>query len=134
MPATPIRLLLVHDRVPANLPVLRAVEAFEVLEVIGTVWTMERMLQVLHVEAPDLVVVDWLLAAVAASEVCHALNARLLAPRVIVVMPDDDVVHRRGAALAGAVATVSRQSLEAGFARALVRLFPEVMAGRHRSD
>jgi response regulator of citrate/malate metabolism len=100
VPATPIRTLLVQDRIPANQPVVSAVERCAALQCVGTVWTLERVHHTLRMQTPELVLVDWQLAAASASHVCHVIKVRLLAPKVIAVVPEDDLFHRHGAALA----------------------------------
>jgi DNA-binding NarL/FixJ family response regulator len=122
-PPAPIRTLLVHDRIPANRRVRDAVDASPALALVATVWTPERVQQTLRVEAPELVLIDWQLAAAAPSELCQLVKARLLAPKVIAVMPDDGPASRDAAALAGADAFISRDQPEAGLARAIARLF-----------
>lgn len=119
-----VRTLIVHDRIPANLQVRRAIEASARLQGVGTAWTLERVEHLMRMEAPELVVLDWNLASVAAGDVCQHLKARLLAPRIIVVVADDGVAYRHGAALAGADAVVLRTEPEPGLEAALDRLFP----------
>ncbi len=123
--AAPIRTLLVHDRIPANRPVQDAVAARKDMAVIGTVWTLDRVELALRTQTPELVVVDWQLAAAAASHVCHVIKVRLLAPKVIVVVPEDDLYHRHAAALSGADAMLPRRAPEDGLVRALALLFPD---------
>ena len=76
-------------------------------------------------QTPELVLVDWQLAAASASHVCHVIKIRLLAPKVIAVVPDDDLFHRHGAALAGADALIPRRAPDDALARALTLLFPD---------
>jgi DNA-binding response OmpR family regulator len=123
-PASPIRTLLVQDRVPANQAVLTAVERSPALVHLGTIWTLERVHQAMRMQSPELVLVDWNLAAASASHVCHVIKLRLLAPKVIAVVPTDDLFHRHGAALSGADALVARQAIDAGLERALAVVFP----------
>ncbi len=125
MPTSPIRTLLVQDRTPANQPVQGAVERSPALDFIGAVWSLERVHHAMRMQAPELVVVDWNLAAATASHVCHAIKVRLLAPKLIAVVPIDDLFHRHGAALAGADTLISRQAIDAGLDRALALLFSD---------
>jgi DNA-binding NarL/FixJ family response regulator len=124
LPAAPIRTLLVQDRIPANRPLQDAVAARDALTVVGTVWTLDRVELMLRTQSPELVLVDWLLAAAAASHVCHVIKVRLLAPKVIAVVPEDDLFHRHSAALAGADAILAKRAPEDGLVRALALLFP----------
>ena len=124
-PTPPIRTLLVQDRIPANRPLQDAVAAHAALAVVGTVWTLDRVEHALRTQTPELVLVDWLLAAASASHVCHVIKVRLLAPKVIAVVPEDDLFHRHGAALAGADAILAKRVPESGLARALALLFPD---------
>lgn len=119
----PIRTLLVHDRIPANRRVRDAVDASPGLALVATVWTRERVEHALRVDAPELVLLDWRLAAESPSELCHFLKTRLLAPKVIVVMPGNRPADREAAALAGADACISRETPEADLERALAQLF-----------
>lgn len=121
----PIRTLLVHDRIPANHAVFEAVSAHAGLLLVGTVWTVERMDQALRLQAPELALVDWQLAAAGASHVCHLIKSRLLAPKVIAVVPEDDLFHRQSSALAGADGMMSKGDPVAALAAALVAVFPE---------
>jgi DNA-binding NarL/FixJ family response regulator len=121
----PIRTLLVHDRIPANHAVRDAVVRHDALLHVGTVWTVERVDQALRLQSPELVLLDWQLAAASASEVCQLLKVRLLAPRVIMVAPDEDLRHRQAAALSGADATMSRAAPADSLERALAVVFPE---------
>jgi DNA-binding NarL/FixJ family response regulator len=125
---TPIRTLIVHDRIPVNHPVYEAVLQHDALALVGTVWTIERLDQAMRLQAPELVLLDWALAAASASEVCHLVKARLLAPKVIAVVPDDGTFHRHGAALAGADAMMSRRVPADSLERALGIAFPERFA------
>ena len=122
--ASPVRTLLVQDRIPANQPIQNAVERSPALACLGTVWTLERVHQAMRMQSPELVLVDWNLAAAAASHVCNVIKVRLLAPRVIAVVPIDDLFHRHGAALAGADTLISRKAIDDGLERALALLFP----------
>ncbi len=122
--ASPIRTLLVQDRIPANRPVQAAVERCPALDLVGAVWTLERVYQALRTQSPELVLVDWNLAAATASHVCHVIKVRLLAPRVIAVVPQEDLFHRHGAALSGADTLIGREAIDAGLERALALLFP----------
>jgi DNA-binding NarL/FixJ family response regulator len=124
-PPPPIRTLLVHDRIPANRPVRDAVGALPGLALVATVWTRERVEHALRVDAPELVLVDWQLAAASPSELCHFLKTRLLAPKVIAIMPGDGQAHRDAAALAGADACISRDMTEAGLERVVAQLFAD---------
>jgi DNA-binding NarL/FixJ family response regulator len=125
VPSPPIRTLLVQDRIPANQAVQRAVQSFPALACLESVWTLERVHQAMRTQSPELVVIDWHLAAATASHVCHVMKVRLLAPKVIAVVPTDDLFHRHAAALAGADTLISRQAIDAGLARALALLFPD---------
>ena len=125
VPSTPVRTLLVQDRIPANQPVQRAIERCPAIALLGTVWTLERVHQAMRMQSPELVVVDWNLAAATASHVCNVIKVRLLAPKVIAVVPTDDLFHRHGAALAGADTLIPRHDIDAGFESALALLFPD---------
>jgi DNA-binding NarL/FixJ family response regulator len=125
VPAAAIRTLLVQDRIPANRPLQDAVAAKRMLELVGTVWTLERVELALRTQSPELVLVDWALAAAAASHVCHVIKVRLLAPKVIGLVPEDDLFHRHAAALAGADAILAKRDPEEGLVRALALLFPD---------
>jgi DNA-binding NarL/FixJ family response regulator len=122
---SPVRTLLVQDRIPANRPIQSAVERSPALAYLGTVWTFERVHQAMRMQSPELVLVDWNLAAATASHVCHVIKVRLLAPRVIAVVPTDDLLHRHGASLAGADTLISRQAIDTALERALALLFPD---------
>ena len=125
VPSTPIRTLLVQDRIPVNQPVQRAIERCPAFALLGTVWTLERVHQAMRMQSPELVVVDWNLAAATASHVCNVIKVRLLAPKVIAVVPTDDLFHRHGAALAGADTLIPRHDIDAGLEAALALLFPD---------
>jgi two-component system phosphate regulon response regulator PhoB len=119
----PIRTLLVQDRIPANLPVAAALRAMDVIEVVATVWTLERARFAMRMHAPELVLVDWLLAGLSASHMCQDLKSRLLAPKVMMLIPSRDPSLGEAAALAGADAVVAKDDLEAEFEAALETLF-----------
>jgi DNA-binding NarL/FixJ family response regulator len=121
----PIRTLLVQDRIPVNQPVQSAVERCPALTCLGSVWNLEHVHRTMRTQSPELVVVDWHLAAATASHVCHVIKVRLLAPKVIAVVPADDPFHCHAAALAGADTLISRQAIETGLERALALLFPD---------
>jgi DNA-binding NarL/FixJ family response regulator len=123
LPASPIRTLLVHDRVPANHPVFEAVSAHARLLLVGTVWTTERLEQALRLQSPELALVDWQLAATPPSQVCHVIKSRLLAPRLVAVVPEDDLFHRHSAALAGADGLMSKHAPADSLARVLATVF-----------
>jgi DNA-binding response OmpR family regulator len=95
----------------------------DVLEIVGTVWTLEKVNIALRIHAPELVLLDWALAAVSASSVCSVAKSRLLAPKVVMVMPEADERHRRSASLAGADASVSRPTFAVDMETALALLF-----------
>lgn len=125
MLSQPIRTLLVQDHIPGNQPVQSAVERCPALACLGSVWTLERVHHAMRTQSPELVVVDWHLAAATASHVCHVIKVRLLAPKVIAVVPTDDLFHRHAVALAGADTLIPRRAIDAGLEGALALLFPD---------
>jgi DNA-binding NarL/FixJ family response regulator len=124
-PPPPIRTLLVHDRIPANRRVRDAVDALPDLALVATVWSRERVEHALRVDMPELVLLDWQLAAASPSQLCQFLKARLLAPKVIAIMPGDGLSDREAAALAGADASIARDAPEPGLALAVAQLFAD---------
>jgi DNA-binding NarL/FixJ family response regulator len=129
LPTSPIRTLLVHDRVPANHAVFEAVSAHPRLLLVATVWTTERLEHALRLQSPELALVDWQLVGTAPSAACHLIKSRLLAPKLVAVVPEDDRFHRDAAALAGADGVMSKHAAAEALAGVLRALFAERIGG-----
>jgi DNA-binding NarL/FixJ family response regulator len=120
----PIRTLLVLDWTPHNRPLVHDLGALPYLDVVGGVWTPDRLQWFLYTAGVELAFLDLDLAAMAPAEACRAIKGRLLSAAVIVLADEISMAKSRLVRDSGADAVVLKSRLAAAVPVEVARLFP----------
>lgn len=123
-PPEPIRTLLVLDWTPQNRPLVHAIGALSYLDVVGGVWTPDRLQWFLYTAGVELAFVDLDLVAMAPAEACRAIKGRLLSAAVIVLTDEISAAKHRLIRDSGADAIVLKPRLADAVPDEVARLFP----------